>query len=80
MPACTLANCRSWVKFAGDHSQTDVAVACIGSTSATAAEKLGYTRIFFPKLPGIEGFVSSIEDALADCRQRQQQQQQQQQQ
>ncbi|GAB4822604.1 hypothetical protein N2152v2_009650 [Parachlorella kessleri] len=73
--AASPSTIKSWVQFAGDHSQTDVAVACIGSTSATAAEKLGYTRIFFPKLPGIEGFVSSIEDALADCRRRQQQQQ-----
>lgn len=33
------------------------AAACIGSTSATAAQKAGLTRIFYPESPGIEGCV-----------------------
>ncbi|KAK9902026.1 hypothetical protein WJX75_001619 [Coccomyxa subellipsoidea] len=42
----------------------DVAIACIGSTSAKAAEKLGLRRIYYPDSPGLEGFVESIVEAL----------------
>lgn len=45
----------------------DIAVACIGSTTAIAAEKQGFQRVYFPDQPGIEGFVSAITDALNDA-------------
>ena len=51
-PARPLTSSRSWVKFCGDQSETNVAVACIGHVSARAAEKLGLGRIYFPEKPG----------------------------
>jgi uroporphyrinogen-III synthase len=55
------------VQFAGDAAK-DVAVACIGSTSARAAEKLGLQRIFYPEEPSLDNFVGSILEALASVR------------
>ena len=39
-------------------------IACIGSTTAIAAQKQGFQHVYFPQQPGIEGFVLSIMDAL----------------
>mmetsp|Transcript_26018 Transcript_26018/g.71663 ORF Transcript_26018/g.71663 Transcript_26018/m.71663 type:complete len:320 (+) Transcript_26018:67-1026(+) len=50
-----------------DETQTPppVLAACIGQTSATACEELGWDRehIFFPDSPGIEGWVDAIKRA-----------------
>lgn len=54
---------KAWVGFVGD-AANDIAVACIGSTSARAAEKLGLQRIYYPEEPSIENFVKSILEAL----------------
>jgi len=35
-----------------------------GSTSAQAAERLGFERIHFPDAPGLQGFAAAILDAL----------------
>ncbi|KAK9804422.1 hypothetical protein WJX72_011920 [[Myrmecia] bisecta] len=55
---------KAWLKHAGDKFAKDMAIACIGSTSARAAEKLGFSRVFYPEQPGMEGFVTSIVEAL----------------
>lgn len=59
---------KAWVGFAGIEVARRQAVACIGSTSARAAEKLGLesSRIFYPDEPSLENFASSIMNAL-DC-------------
>ena len=46
--------------------EAGAAVACIGSTSARAAENLGLQRIYFPENPGVDGFVDSIMQALQE--------------
>lgn len=58
---------KSWVRLAGSDSLDRMVVACIGSTSARAAEKAGVpdSKIFYPTEPGLETFVESIIDALA---------------
>ena len=56
---------KAWVGFVGETAAAAVVVACIGSTSARAAEKLGLTRVFYPKEPSLENFAASIEEALA---------------
>ncbi|BDA51009.1 probable uroporphyrinogen-III synthase [Coccomyxa sp. Obi] len=55
---------KAWLACVGDQRSADVAIACIGSTSANAAEKLGLKRIYYPDSPGLEGFVTSIMEAL----------------
>lgn len=55
---------NAWVELVGSQAEADVAFACIGSTSARAAEKLGLKRIFTTESPGLEGFLEAIEEAL----------------
>lgn len=59
---------RAWRKITAGRDVADIAVACIGSTTAIAAEKQGFQRVYFPDQPGIEGFVSAITDALTNAR------------
>jgi uroporphyrinogen-III synthase len=68
---------KAWTKFSSlgqqDNSTTTsnnnnkVAIACIGSTSAKAAHELGYSSIYWPNAPGLDGFVAAINDALCDA-------------
>eukprot|EP00899_Mesostigma_viride_P024524 jgi/Mesvir1/5256/Mv15373-RA.1 len=53
---------RAWMQLVGS---LDVPAACIGSTSAVAAEKAGMKHIYYPQQPGIPGWVESVKDALA---------------
>lgn len=56
---------RAWVQFVGEETAKKVAVACIGSTSARAADKLGLKKVFYPEEPGLDTFAATIEEALA---------------
>lgn len=47
-----------------------VAAACIGSTTADAARKAGYERVFAPEEPGLAGFVEAVVDALEEMKKR----------
>lgn len=62
-----LAWCRAWIQLAGREADGSPSIACIGSTSARAAEKLGLTRIYYPQEPGVENWAESIMQALADA-------------
>lgn len=62
---------KAWTKFSSLHHDVNnndnnnkVAIACIGSTSAKAAHALGYSSIYWPDAPGLDGFVAAITDAL----------------
>ncbi|KAL3159027.1 hypothetical protein ABBQ32_011027 [Trebouxia sp. C0010 RCD-2024] len=55
---------KAWRRITAGRDVADIAVACIGSTTAIAAEKQGFQRLYFPDQPGIKGFVSAIIDAL----------------
>jgi uroporphyrinogen-III synthase len=44
---------------------TQHAAACIGETSADACKKAGFSQIFFPQSPGLDGWADSVEEALA---------------
>ncbi|GMH42060.1 hypothetical protein BSKO_09979 [Bryopsis sp. KO-2023] len=55
---------KAWRRVAGERSGNDVAVACIGGTSAKAAEGAGFTNVYYPKKPGVEGWAESVLDAL----------------
>jgi uroporphyrinogen-III synthase len=39
---------------------------CIGSTSARACEAAGLKKIYFPSSPGVEGWASSVMDAIKE--------------
>lgn len=39
--------------------------ACIGETSAKACREAGFSQVFFPESPGLEGWADSVEQALA---------------
>ena len=55
---------KAWVHFVGKEVAGRVSVACIGSTSARAAEKAGLSRVFYPDAPGLDTFAATIEEAL----------------
>lgn len=54
---------RAWVALV-DLSTWMGAAACIGQTSAVAAQKAGLKRVFYPDSPGIDGWLHSISEAL----------------
>lgn len=53
---------RGWVENVG--MDTSLQIACIGTTSAKAARKAGFTNIHYPTSPGIEGWIDAIRDAI----------------
>ncbi|CDF40541.1 unnamed protein product [Chondrus crispus] len=53
---------RGWVANVG--ASEDIAVACIGETSAKAAKSLGFKQVHYPERPGMEGWISAICDAM----------------
>ena len=44
-PPTPNSHCRAWVQIVGEEATKGMSIACIGSTSARAAEKLGLQRI-----------------------------------
>ncbi|KAL9143733.1 hypothetical protein ABFS82_14G253500 [Erythranthe guttata] len=55
---------RAWVSLLPESQKWDNAAACIGETTALAARKLGLRNVYFPSNPGLEGWVTSILEAL----------------
>ena len=53
---------RGWVANAS--LDKSLPVACIGSTSADAALRAGFTNVHYPEAPGMKGWVEAIRDAL----------------
>lgn len=62
---CIHPVCRAWRKLTAGRQVDDIAIACIGSTTAIAAEKQGFQNVHYPEQPGIEGFVTAVTDALS---------------
>lgn len=56
---------KGWVQNAD--ADRELPVACIGETSAAAAKAAGFSNVFFPERPGIDGWVDAIKEA-ADSR------------
>ncbi|CAN1273902.1 Uroporphyrinogen-III synthase, chloroplastic [Linum perenne] len=55
---------RAWLKLTSESGQWNNSVACIGETTASAAKRLGYKKVYYPAQPGLEGWVGSILEAL----------------
>lgn len=55
---------RVWANIIPTSRQWDNAVACIGETTASAAKTFGFRNIYYPTSPSLEGWVSSIMEAL----------------
>lgn len=55
---------KGWLQNTNNHC--DVFAACIGETSAKACLELGWDedRIFYPEKPGLDGWISAIEQAV----------------
>lgn len=45
---------------------SDYKVACIGETTATAAREAGWSRIFYPSNPGLDGWSDSVWEAVQE--------------
>lgn len=58
--------CRAWVQIVGEEATQHMSIACIGSTSARAAEKLGLQRIRYPEEPGVDTWAAVVEDCLRE--------------
>ncbi|RWW24117.1 hypothetical protein GW17_00011608 [Ensete ventricosum] len=48
---------RAWVKLIREPENWDNSVACIGETTGLAAKRLGLKNVYYPKNPGLEGYV-----------------------
>ncbi|KAK9671897.1 hypothetical protein RND81_12G062500 [Saponaria officinalis] len=55
---------RAWVEVIPSVEQWTNGVACIGETTGVAAKRLGLQNVYYPPNPGLEGWVSSILEAL----------------
>ncbi|GMH16676.1 hypothetical protein Nepgr_018517 [Nepenthes gracilis] len=55
---------RTWVELVPSKELWNNAVACIGETTGLTAKGLGLQNVYYPENPGLEGWVSSILDAL----------------
>ena len=56
---------KAWVAHVGQARAEQMTIACIGSTSARAAEKLGLKNVVFAEQPGLDMFVQTICDAVS---------------
>ncbi|KAK3425477.1 hypothetical protein EUGRSUZ_F02370 [Eucalyptus grandis] len=57
---------RAWLNLIQEPESWNNSVACIGETTASAAKRLGLKKVFYPKHPGLEGWVASILEALRE--------------
>ncbi|XP_022962039.1 uroporphyrinogen-III synthase, chloroplastic-like [Cucurbita moschata] len=67
LPVVTVASpsaIRAWVNLISEPKEWEKSLACIGETTAAAAKRLGLKNIYYPKNPGLEGWVDSILEAL----------------
>ncbi|KAG5251295.1 uroporphyrinogen-3 synthase family protein [Salix suchowensis] len=55
---------RAWVNLIPESEKWNNSVACIGETTGSAAKRLGFKKVHFPRQPGLEGWVDSILEAL----------------
>ncbi|WOL03810.1 uroporphyrinogen-III synthase, chloroplastic [Canna indica] len=55
---------RAWVNLIPESENWDNSVACIGETTGIAAKRFGLKNVYYPKNPGLEGWVESILEAL----------------
>lgn len=55
---------RAWMNLIQNEKQWSNNVACIGETTASAARRLGFKKVYHPEQPGLEGWVDSIMEAL----------------
>lgn len=53
---------KAWANIVGVDEQ--LVVACIGETSATAARKMGFTRVHYPDKPGLDGWMIAVNEAM----------------
>ncbi|KAL4447907.1 hypothetical protein ABPG75_005126 [Micractinium tetrahymenae] len=60
---------KAWVQIVGEEATRRMHIACIGSTSARAALKLGLPeeRIKFPAEPGVATWAAVVEECLAEA-------------
>ncbi|CAH9111236.1 unnamed protein product [Cuscuta epithymum] len=54
----------AWSNIIPSMEEWGNAVACIGETTALAAKRLGLRNVYYPKNPGVDGWVDSILEAL----------------
>lgn len=68
-PPPRLPRRRAWVQIVGEEATRRMRIACIGSTSARAALKLGLPeeRIKYPDEPGVDTWAAVVEECLADA-------------
>lgn len=55
---------RAWMNLIENEKEWSNNLACIGETTASAARRLGFKKVYHPEQPGLEGWVESIMEAL----------------
>lgn len=55
---------RAWANLIPESEEWNNSMACIGETTGSAAKRLGFKKVYFPRQPGLEGWVDSILEAL----------------
>ena len=54
------------MQIVGEEATRGMSIACIGATSARAAEKLGLQGIKYPEEPGVDTWAAVVEDCLRE--------------
>ncbi|KAG6585644.1 Uroporphyrinogen-III synthase, chloroplastic, partial [Cucurbita argyrosperma subsp. sororia] len=55
---------RAWINLISEPKEWENSLACIGETTAAVAKRLGLKNVYYPKNPGLEGWVDSILEAV----------------
>lgn len=67
LPSCCLLLWRrAWVQIVGEEATRGMSIACIGSTSARAAEKLGLQAIKYAEEPGVDTWAAVVQECLQE--------------
>ncbi|KAI3427242.1 hypothetical protein D9Q98_007177 [Chlorella vulgaris] len=57
---------KAWVQIVGEEATRGMSIACIGSTSARAAEKLGLQAIKYAEEPGVDTWAAVVQECLQE--------------
>ncbi|KAL3571634.1 hypothetical protein D5086_025538 [Populus alba] len=61
---------RAWANLIPESEEWNNSVACIGETTGSAAKRLGFKKVYFPRQPGLEGLTRLMQPCQSVCMQK----------
>ncbi|KAJ6872258.1 hypothetical protein NC651_031381 [Populus alba x Populus x berolinensis] len=61
---------RAWANLIPESEEWNNSVACIGETTGSAAKRLGFKKVYFPRQPGLEGLTRLMQSCQSVCMQK----------